>query len=412
MKQQEILKKIGNILKELNEQYEYLHAEEAHLNDLELELFAANAKFLTDHTEILRKVNAQHLNSVPILPEHTVTEDLKIVSPIELPEPVNAPKTEMPLPSLAESAISFTENSATDTYTEATENTYEETFSHPANTIKEQEPIIEPTDVYHPFEEYKTEDHSNFVSTVEDTFVPDNTIDAAPEATQEPYGVEPTASEESTFSETQQDDFEQEHTEPQHEPVVINPVTESDSYDFIRHDPQVSNDSHDFNISSHAEEPAPPHVDLTPVFNEAKEEQPADYNSSTNEYAEPVHIAPAEPEPIISEIAKPEVEQPLTLNQRLSAQLHPQTPVHVAPGQAVSDIKAAISMNDKLLFVKDLFNGYGMAYTEAIELVNRCKIFDEADRFLKSNYVVKNSWGDKPNTVDKFYAILHRRFPA
>jgi len=96
----------------------------------------------------------------------------------------------------------------------------------------------------------------------------------------------------------------------------------------------------------------------------------------------------------------------------LSAQLHPQTPAHTSPGQAVSDIKAAISLNDKLLFVKDLFNGYGMAYSEAIELVNRCKSFDEADRFLKSNYVVKNSWGDKPNTVDKFYAILHRRFPG
>ena len=40
MKQQEILKKIGNILKELNEQYEYLQAGEAHINDLELELFA------------------------------------------------------------------------------------------------------------------------------------------------------------------------------------------------------------------------------------------------------------------------------------------------------------------------------------------------------------------------------------
>src|ERR1700761_3255380 len=59
MKQQEVFKKIGVIVKELNDQYNYLSASDEHLNDLELELFVANAHFLADHSEILRKLNLQ-----------------------------------------------------------------------------------------------------------------------------------------------------------------------------------------------------------------------------------------------------------------------------------------------------------------------------------------------------------------
>jgi hypothetical protein len=58
MKQQEVFKKIGVIIQELNEQYEYLQTTVDDLNDLELELFVANTHFLKDHAEILRKLNA------------------------------------------------------------------------------------------------------------------------------------------------------------------------------------------------------------------------------------------------------------------------------------------------------------------------------------------------------------------
>src|ERR1700756_3559750 len=59
MKQKEVFKKIGGIIQELSEQYEYLKAVNEDLNDLELELFAANAHFLTDHIEVLCKLNLQ-----------------------------------------------------------------------------------------------------------------------------------------------------------------------------------------------------------------------------------------------------------------------------------------------------------------------------------------------------------------
>lgn len=76
----------------------------------------------------------------------------------------------------------------------------------------------------------------------------------------------------------------------------------------------------------------------------------------------------------------------------------------------VKDIKSIINLNDKLLFIKDLFNGYSLAYSEAIELLNRYENFSDADLFLQNNYAEKNNWNAKSETVDKLYTILRKRY--
>ncbi|HET8829128.1 MAG TPA: hypothetical protein VFM79_07285, partial [Pelobium sp.] len=56
MNKSQILKKIGNIIEELSEQQRYLASTDK-ISLLELELFTANADFLIDHVEILKKLN-------------------------------------------------------------------------------------------------------------------------------------------------------------------------------------------------------------------------------------------------------------------------------------------------------------------------------------------------------------------
>ena len=104
---------------------------------------------------------------------------------------------------------------------------------------------------------------------------------------------------------------------------------------------------------------------------------------------------------------KPEV---LTINQRISAQLNKGGEVDQPAAQPISDLKHAISLNDKLLYIKDLFNGYNLAYSEAIEILNRLSSFADAERFLTKNYVTKNNWESKADTVAKFYAVLKRKY--
>jgi len=113
----------------------------------------------------------------------------------------------------------------------------------------------------------------------------------------------------------------------------------------------------------------------------------------------------SEPEPPNDDFNKP----PLTLNQILSAQRGSASRIseQLPP---IKDLRAAINLNDKMLYVKDLFNGYSLSYSEAIEILNRMNSFEEADRFLRTNYSVKNSWDEKQATVEKFYNLLRRRF--
>jgi hypothetical protein len=123
--------------------------------------------------------------------------------------------------------------------------------------------------------------------------------------------------------------------------------------------------------------------------------------------AEVVQINTIDSEPVSS---IDEETQPLTLNEILSAQSSQSTVSSQFNQRQSKDLKGLISLNDKLQFVRDLFNGYSLAYSEAIELLNRFDSFEAADNFLKQNYAAKNSWAEKQDVADKFYEILNRRF--
>src|ERR1700761_6230829 len=109
MKQQEVFKKIGIIIKELNDQYSYLVENENELNDLELELFVANARFLADHSEVLQKLNLQNTPLQKFVP---VTEE-KYFEPVvqQVPPPAETksikeqPTTNLPLDTPAEPVV-------------------------------------------------------------------------------------------------------------------------------------------------------------------------------------------------------------------------------------------------------------------------------------------------------------------
>lgn len=98
-----------------------------------------------------------------------------------------------------------------------------------------------------------------------------------------------------------------------------------------------------------------------------------------------------------------------TLNDLLASSLKKDEPA-ASVGTPITDLKQAINLNDKLLYIKDLFNGYNLAYSEAIEIINKMPDFKTVDAFLKNNYAIKNNWSAKQGTVDRFYELIQRRF--
>lgn len=202
--------------------------------------------------------------------------------------------------------------------------------------------------------------------------------------------------------------------------------------------PLAENPEH---IAVDEEEPLAPQIESPPIEKGEQPHQVAEEPKSLvqeeiNFQQEPaedskteavVNEVVEEPKKIVLEESQsvPAVEEekparPLTLNEILQQQRKAGTMATMSNAGSpasmggdknkIADLKSSISLNDKLLFIKDLFNGYSLAYSEAIELLNRYATFAEADAFLQTNYALKNNWADKPQTVEKLYAILRKKF--
>lgn len=319
MRANNIFRKVGGILSEINEQYQYLSESSDNLNELELELLSANADFLAEHIKVLKKLNSSQDNSLK--KEAANSEEKLSVDPQFQKfenEPENIPVADE---MIKEDGSSFSKP--------------DENKMPPENeTIQETELTSDAIPVYaEGIEEYDSLVEESQPEIVEEQ----SDINAGVINAAEPF-----------------------HTEP--------PV------------PEIT------------EESSSPTQESSPVINEVIIEE---------------KIVNVE----VPSIAEMQEKVP-TLNEMMSAQRPQNNSIGLINKQAVTDLKAIINLNDKLLFIKDLFNGYSLAYSEAIEIINRFESFEAADNFLKTNYAGKNNWASKQGTADKLYELLNRRFLA
>lgn len=328
MKTQDIFRKAGAILSEINEQYDYLASAAENLNDLELELLSANADFFAEHIRVLKKVNAAAINNAAAM--------------------VAAPKSEEYIVPVAEQ------------------------YSKPEIVEPDTEPVAESLS---PAAELATDEELMSEKKADSYF------SFFPEEEQ----IE--AAREEQAAVVQQLSLPEENPEP--EPPIYSQETI-----FIAPPPVIA-----------------PEVEIEPVSAASGNVLEKTTPVAENEKAED------EKEEIIAMsdlLAASEPPKAPTLNELIAAQLSHNNAAdngfNKKPAAAVADLKSIINLNDKLTFIKDLFNGYSLAYSEAIEILNRFDSFDAADNFLKTNYAAKNNWALKQPTVDKFYELLNRRF--
>lgn len=76
------------------------------------------------------------------------------------------------------------------------------------------------------------------------------------------------------------------------------------------------------------------------------------------------------------------------------------------PGTAVKDIRSAISLNDRILFINFLFNEDPMAFQETLTKLNSMASFDEAAAYMMSSFP---NWNWESDTVYRFMMALRRR---
>jgi len=390
MKQKDVFKKIGGILKELSEQYEYLETVSDNLNDLELELFVANAHFLTDHIEILCKLNLQNRPKRPVTDKPEVTTfQQKFFEPV-----VQQMKPGADVKGIKPNAQPVKAAEA-----EVTNKQPEPEKPVEKSPKKETQPE-ETTGPKFDFSAKKSEEHSepkfDFSSdTPKDSY---SFIREEPETIRHELILDE--------AETWEDENEPEHEEVKEVKAEEEKKAEEETPIIVEEQPVAEEQpvvEEQTIIEEQPERPA--------AVEEVKALPGATEQAEAVKVEEPVVEVVAEEKPADKTETKDENEV-VTRNQKISAQMGDKTlsKIEQVGIKPISDIKLAITLNDKLLYVKDLFNGYNLAYSEAIEILNRFNTFEEAQRFLRANYVTKNNWEGKQATADKFYALLRRRY--
>lgn len=377
---QNILGKIGDLLLEINEQYAGLEKDKLGDRKADILLLSAQAKYLAAHLDALATMQS----SVTTNLLNSNQEDQK-----------NKESEETFTPPVEHDDQEADEQPVEEEIQEVEETNITEETQQPEKAQEIEKPFIE---------EYDEEEPET--SPYEES---DRQDEEVRKEEKEELVEEPEEAEERE---------EKEEAEPEEDKKV-----------------EEVNDFKDFNISSN------------PVHTES-----SGYTSVTSKYeaeqeksnAEEVKVEEVQPEPVVNEVViekkeivvEPEPEKEVTLNDLAKqAEVKPSRPLTLneliqqqkkagmtnanqfntsqpqdRSGERIGDLKIAVSLNDKLLFIKDLFNGYSLAYSEAIELLNRFDNFGEADAFLQSNYALKNNWASKPQTVDKLYAILRKKY--
>lgn len=78
--------------------------------------------------------------------------------------------------------------------------------------------------------------------------------------------------------------------------------------------------------------------------------------------------------------------------------------------QPIKDLTSAIGLNQKFLFMNDLFEGENNKYKEAIETVNNFSEFTEAEEYIINNLKEKYNWDMESVSTQKFINLVQRRF--
>jgi cell division protein ZapA (FtsZ GTPase activity inhibitor) len=97
-----------------------------------------------------------------------------------------------------------------------------------------------------------------------------------------------------------------------------------------------------------------------------------------------------------------------SLNDRLKDQ---KTEVaHRLKESPIKDLRKAIGINDRFVFVKELFRGDDAAYERSIKTINAFNIYSEAEYWMARELRLKLAWADNNETVQHFYSLVKRRF--
>lgn len=160
--------------------------------------------------------------------------------------------------------------------------------------------------------------------------------------------------------------------------------------------------------------PVPSRVE-TPSFENTKEN--SSYSSQKPKTKAPgqldFHFDPMQEIPTLAHQQKKKEQNEMqedeqSLNDRLREEKTEL--MHVLKDEPIKDLRKAISINDRFVFIDELFRGDEAMFERSLKTINSFNIYPEAEYWLNRELKVKLGWDDKNETVTSFYRLVKRRF--
>jgi len=104
------------------------------------------------------------------------------------------------------------------------------------------------------------------------------------------------------------------------------------------------------------------------------------------------------------------VEQQESFNDRLKE--NRTELMHSLKDVPIRDLRKGIGINDRFVFISELFRGDEPMYERSIKTINSFNIYPEAEYWMNRELKIKLGWDDTRETVKHFYQLVKRRFAS
>ncbi len=82
----------------------------------------------------------------------------------------------------------------------------------------------------------------------------------------------------------------------------------------------------------------------------------------------------------------------------------------IAENQPVNDLKSAIGINDRYLYINELFRGDATVYERSIYTINNFSSLKDSMEWIERTLRLTYFWDEDSKTVQQFYHVVKRRF--
>jgi len=148
-------------------------------------------------------------------------------------------------------------------------------------------------------------------------------------------------------------------------------------------------------------------VSQLPVEKEEKQEEEIPQKMENNTQ-EQVKLGLFEEEKVVGDTIQEENQQAL-VNEVIRTDKEDISIGSKMQNNAINDIRKAIGLNEKFLFINELFSGNNDAFNIHIDKLNNCENTKQANMYLE-NLSQEYHWEAENTVKEKFYQIVERRF--